>query len=198
VGIFSTLDRWIGGGGAGARVSVPARAQRTNPFSTLTVRWWTWLHDLRVRAKRKHGWRILSADRVLAKLRTFDDPGRKLAYLRKIDSATFEELVLTSLGRRGYVARRNERYTGDGGIDGRVWHAQRGWGATQCKRYGGLIKSSHLVNFAADLQRDGLGFGLFVHTGRTPSTINRAALLAAMPSIEIVSGQALLDLVDGR
>lgn len=56
-----------------------------------------------------------------AKLADISDPGRKFAFLRSINPFTFEEMILETFEQRGYKVKRNTRYTGDGGIDGRVW-----------------------------------------------------------------------------
>jgi len=121
-----------------------------------------------------------------------------LNYLRKIDALVIEELVLTALAGKGHVAKRSARYSGDGGIDGRVFClSDRQWVGVQCKRYAGPIQVSDVERFARDLTREGLLRGYFVHTGTTPigGRLNRQALLSAAPSIEIISGQALISLI---
>lgn len=57
---------------------------------------------------------------MIDKINTFPHFGQKIAYLRKIDPFVFEELLLEGFERRGFEVIRNRRYTGDGGIDGRV------------------------------------------------------------------------------
>jgi len=159
------------------------------------------MHNTSVRRKYHHGWRIRSGAKALGKVRSFVGEGRAgriFSYLRKLDTAVFEELVLEALRPCGYIDKRNGRYTGDGGIDGRIWHCDRGWGAIQCKRYSGPIATADLRKFVHDLRREGLQFGFFIHTGKTPSSVDRRGLRMAVPSVEIVSGQQLIDLIDGR
>ena len=53
------------------------------------------------------------------KIQTLPAFGYKIAYLRKIDPFTFEELLLEGFESHGFRTIRNKRHTGDGGIDGR-------------------------------------------------------------------------------
>lgn len=71
--------------------------------------------------KRSHRRRERQARQSLKKLAEIPEPGRKFAYLRKIDPFTFEEMILEAYELRGHKVKRNHRYTGDGGIDGKVW-----------------------------------------------------------------------------
>lgn len=63
---------------------------------------------------------------------------RIISYLRKIDPFVFEELLLDSFERQGYTILRNERYTHDGGIDGRIYLNGESF-LIQAKRYGSYI-----------------------------------------------------------
>jgi restriction system protein len=122
----------------------------------------------RIWCKQKN---IITADTVLAKLHQIIEENPQplpfvLAYLRKIDPFVFEELLLTCFERQGFTIRRNERYTGDGGLDGRVWlHGELY--LIQAKRYKDSINPVHLEEFGRLIQSRGAAGGYFVHTGRT-------------------------------
>ncbi|HCJ0405636.1 TPA: restriction endonuclease, partial [Klebsiella variicola] len=90
------------------------------------------------RRRRRHERKQSSAVRVIDKINTFPHFGQKIAYLRKIDPFVFEELLLEGFERRGFEVIRNRRYTGDGGIDGRVKIDGQTW-LIQAKRYTSYI-----------------------------------------------------------
>lgn len=119
---------------------------------------------------------------------------RLFAYLRKCDPLVFEELVLCSFERAGAFVIRDLRYSGDGGIDGRVWIPRMGWCAVQAKRYGAHINHRHLEDFRSLLARTGYGWGLFVHTGRTGAA---AYEHLAGRRVILISGQRLVHLLRG-
>ena len=147
------------------------------------------------RAKqRRHSRMIRRADMVLLKLDTFEGPfapARKLRYLRKISPYAFEELLLTAFARQGYTPLRNDSYSGDGGIDGRIKDATGRLCLIQAKRYTSHIGRSHVIAFGEHLRRVGLP-GFFIHTGRTPAALFAVARLYSM---EIISGDRLLSLL---
>ena len=89
---------------------------------------------------------------------------------------------------------RNQRYTGDGGIDGRVWIPTIGWCALQVKRFRRPIDVADVQRFGAVLAERAFRGGLFVHTGRTGGTVYRQ--ITGLP-ILLVSGDALLRLLLG-
>lgn len=137
------------------------------------------------RSKQQH------ARRVLDTIRSIERMPQSLAYLRKIDPLTFEELLLEAFERRGHKVHRNMRYTGDGGIDGAViidgvQHL------IQAKRYQGAINPQHVRDFCHILDRRGYA-GFFCHTGRTGPSAK--ALGRTHPRLTILSGQRLLDLL---
>lgn len=131
------------------------------------------------------------ARRSLAKLAEIPEPGRKFLYLRKVDPFTFEEMILESFELRGHKVKRNHRYTGDGGIDGRVW-LNGELHLIQAKRYAGHISAKHMKEFSHLVTRTGCK-GIFVHTGKTGSTSRDIANNDT--NISIISGQRLLDLL---
>lgn len=185
----------------------------------------SWLHNYDVhhqeghkqRAKatlqRLYCFRQIAANPDLSPERVF---AAQFAYLRKIEPLLFEEIVLEALKQRGFMVRFNERYSGDGGIDGRVWiddwrtidpffrkthpdRMVRGWAGVQCKRYEGPIRAEHLRQFPEDLARENLVAGFFVHTGTTPKIHQGAAGCAPgnglEPPVKRISGKALLRLL---
>ena len=121
-------------------------------------------------------------------------PKRAFGYLRSVDFFVFEEMMLTAFEQRGVSVIRNRRYTGDGGIDGRVIIG----GETlliQAKRYDSHIKAGDVTAFAG-ICRNKRKRGLFIHTGRTGKKARNNAVEAN--DVEIVSGRRLLDLLQGR
>ncbi|EHH6617386.1 TPA: restriction endonuclease, partial [Escherichia coli] len=62
------------------------------------------------------------------------------------------------------------------------------------KRYGRTIRPAHIDAFGELLRRKGCR-GFFIHTGRT-GNISRARL-TLWPDIELISGQRLLQLLNG-
>ena len=181
------LRLYRGAAGAGIPASTASRRRRLGA-------WW---HNRRVSRKYGHRRRQRQSQRVIVRLREIQgDEGqcfaRRLAYLRKIDPLVFEEVVLDAYERRGHTILRSARYSGDGGIDGRVLVDDE-WRGVQCKRYRREIKWEHIEQFPRDLAREGLSAGFFVHTGRTPPGHRWPA------GVEVVSGRKLLDLlIDDR
>ncbi|MDG4868603.1 restriction endonuclease (plasmid) [Guyparkeria sp. 1SP6A2] len=141
--------------------------------------------------KPKHRRCEQKARRVYARVAEIERPAQALAYLRKVDPYTFEELVLEAFAQRGYRIKRNARYSGDGGIDGRVWLDGELF-LIQAKRYGGHISAAHVEDFGRVVEARGCK-GFFIHTGRTGEGAARAAREA---DVWIISGQRLLALFD--
>ena len=152
-----------------------------------------WVSRIQSRAKRGHRSRQDAAGRRglrLAEIVGADESetfARRMAYLRKVDPLVFEEMVLDAFQCKGWIVERNSHYTGDGGLDGKVYRANH-WIGIQCKRYKGAIQSVHVDQFARDLFRFGLTEGYFVHTGRTP-----AGTRHRQGNVIIVSGRELVD-----
>ena len=148
---------------------------------------------LRFRRSR-HQRRIHSAKKVLKKIRTFQDPGKAgkvFSYLRKINAFAFEELLLSAFKDQGYTISRNKRYTGDGGIDGRIYKDGKKY-LVQAKRYAGPVAVQHVSEFAEVVARHKAAGGFFVHTGQTPQSCFEVALQS---NLEIISGERLLKLL---
>ncbi|MDA8152902.1 MAG: restriction endonuclease [Acidithiobacillus sp.] len=163
------------------------------PRSVFLSRCFAWWSRYRSRRNRRHRVRQNAAQNRHLTLRHIagDTPGetfaRRIAYLRKLDPLVFEELVLDGFQRHGWTIQRGIRYSGDGGIDGRIFKDGR-WHGIQCKRYRSNILKTHVLQFAEDLHRYHLEHGFFVHTGKTSESIRKT-----LPrNVAILSGQALI------
>lgn len=143
---------------------------------------------------RPHARQVARAIRVLARLTRFDGEHRVacvIAYLRKVDPYVFEELLLTAFARRGIAVRRNARYSGDGGIDGRLrLGGERVY--LQAKRYRTHIRAGDVRAFQTLVAEQQVK-GIFAHTGRT----GRGARAGA-GELEFLSGRRLADFVLGE
>ncbi|WP_407263626.1 restriction endonuclease [Klebsiella pneumoniae] len=115
----------------------------------------------------------------------------KINYLRKIDPFVFEELLLEGFEAHGFRTIRNKRYTGDGGIDGRVIIGKYRY-LIQAKRYRGHIALQHVQEFEKLLKRHNCR-GSFCHTGKTGAGSKSVSI--ASERMEIISGQRLIDLL---
>jgi restriction system protein len=206
--VFTTPAYWRLSHARPARGSVPSRSVAEGQINGWSVVAWLLCGSAvlgffwRARAAFQQGgavthrWRIRRAQRVLALLREIGvkrGPGAQFAYLRKVDPWVVEELVLTALARQGHRIKRNARYTGDGGLDGRCW-VDRKLHLIQVKRYGGYIAAEDVFAFARVCEAHGAE-GLFIHTGRTGAA---AAAAGSQPGVRIVSGRKLLELLDVR
>lgn len=143
------------------------------------------------RAKRHRRFQA-QARAVLHKLPSIEHAAQRLAYLRKIPPLVFEEVLLEAFELRGCPIERNDRYTGDGGIDGKV-HIGREWYFVQAKRYGSHINRAHVDEFIDIVERTGCK-GIFIHTGRTGEASKTLARQSA--HVSIISGDKLLGLLD--
>jgi len=141
--------------------------------------------------KSRHERKQDQARRVIEKINSFPEFRQKIAYLRKIDPFTFEELVLEGFERRGFTVIRNTRYTGDGGIDGRVYVNEQ-LCLIQAKRYTGYIATGHVRAFRELLEQNNCS-GFFVHTGKTREGVKAA--IHSDDRLFLISGQRLLDLI---
>lgn len=141
-----------------------------------------------------HGWYLKKAREIMRRLDSGDMvPGQKIAYLKKINPYVFEELVLIGFGRHGYKVTRNRRYSGDGGIDGRVSLGGEDY-LIQCKRYKDHINPAHVEAFAKLCMYERKK-GFFVHTGKT-GTKSRDHAGGYGHWVKIISGNRLVGLLD--
>lgn len=115
-----------------------------------------------------------------------------LSYLRKIDPYVFEELVLDAFKANGFSVTRNKRYSGDGGVDGRVSYKGKQY-LIQCKRYSNYIQQKHVDEFNLLCEGSGKN-GYFVHTGRT----GQGSWDVKGSRVRFISGERLLALLRSK
>ena len=140
----------------------------------------------------KHQQNIRRAELVLKRLRS----GRvqlpkALGILRRMNPYAFEELLLTCCHEQGWEIERNFRYTGDGGLDGRVTIGGRLY-LIQAKRYRGYINPKHIRDFYQVIQGEKAHGGFFIHTGKTGELSKE---LLREYQISLLSGQRLVNFV---
>lgn len=140
---------------------------------------------------KKKRWRVKSSYRALKQLNKMESPAQKFSYLRKVDPFVFEEMILSSLKKAGVKIKRNKKYTGDGGVDGKLYIDGR-LILIQAKRYANHIEPKHVREFSELCHRH-KSFGLFVHTGKTGAK----SLGSAGRNVVIISGHKLLSMLDG-
>jgi restriction system protein len=143
------------------------------------------------RSKRRHEVKLKQAKVIFKKIKTIKSFPQAIAYLRKIDPYVYEELILYALKVAGYKIKRNKKYSGDGGIDGKVWIKGK-LHYVQAKRYSKYINKAHVKEFNFITQRDKVG-GLFIHTGIT----GKGAKEELASHVKMVSGEKMVDLIKG-
>ena len=147
------------------------------------------------RSSKRHRRYVAKAKRVTAVLRGGTlSQGQAVAYLRKVNPYVFEEVVLNGFLNKGFGIHRNRRYSGDGGVDGRVTIAGKEY-LIQCKRYHGHIDRRHVEDFSRVCLKENKE-GYFVHTGRTGKGARDEA--EHWGNVRVVSGRKLLDLLGYR
>ncbi|RXJ82158.1 restriction endonuclease [Arcobacter sp. F2176] len=155
-----------------------------------------WLF-FRTREKKSHAWRKKSANKTLAKIRAFEHQGQIFSYLRKIDPFVMEELILNTLEKRKDIdIIRNEKYTGDGGVDGRFIHIvenEKRLYLVQVKRYSKYINASDINKLDEQIKKEKAYKGLFVHTGKSGKLVYNN--LALSGNINLISGNGLIKLI---
>ena len=150
---------------------------------------------IRLCGKPGHHRRVRAARRVLRVLRRMERegaPARIFAYVRQIDALTFEEVVLSALEDAGYLVLRNQRYSGDGGIDGAFWHSSLGWCAIQVKRYRSHIDRQDVIGFTRAIRHAKFDGGVFVHCGRSGAGVYNAL---RENNVVLLSGEGLVRLM---
>lgn len=141
-----------------------------------------------------HEWRQKSAKRVYHLIKEIKEEGKIFSYLRKIDPFVFEELLLIAFSKKeGFEAIRNKKYTGDGGIDGKVLYNNKLY-LIQAKRYKGNINNQHIKEFANVIKENNAAGGYFIHTGKTSKYSFDVA--SGFGNIKIISGGDLIKLVN--
>jgi len=112
---------------------------------------------------------------------------RELFYLlRSVNPYVFEELILVAFASVKFKIKRSKRYSGDGGIDGKV-KVNGKWCFIQAKKYSGYINPNHVKDFKTLCDRSGKS-GFFIHTGKT----GKESYMSAGDSVKIISGNKLL------
>lgn len=144
-------------------------------------------------SQRRHLRYQATAARVLARLPQLQGDAQRLNYLRKINPYVFEEILLLALSRQGLTVMCNPSYSGDGGLDGKVWIDGSRY-LIQAKRYSRAINPAHVEAFAALVKRERCR-GLFIHTGRTGDKSRLHCTRAG--AFDFISGQPLLCLLAG-
>lgn len=152
----------------------------------------------RIRARfRKHQLNIQNGKLIIQQLRsgaTEIELPMAIALLRKINPYAFEELLLTCCKEQGWQIQPNFRYSGDGGVDGRVLIAGKLY-ALQAKRYKGYIKPEHIRDFDKVIKHEGAAGGFLIHTGKTGELSKE---LLRDSRITLISGQKLVNFVLGE
>lgn len=143
----------------------------------------------------RHQRKIRQAAKILKRIRSFqgEHVNQKIfSYLRKIDCFVFEEMILTCFKEAGCKIIRNKRYTGDGGIDGRVI-IDGALHLVQCKRYKQYINRRDVQIFDHKVTEYKAKKGFFVHTGKT----GKASQEQHYTNVKMISGARLITLLRG-
>lgn len=121
-------------------------------------------------------------------------PAYVFGILRRTNPFVFEEILLLSFKKIGFQIQHNLRYTGDGGIDGKVYDAKGRTYLIQAKRYSQAINPQHVAEFSQTIKAHNAFGGFFIHTGRT----GKSAYLNTSVNVKIISGQQLINLITGK
>ncbi len=148
-------------------------------------------------SKASHRWRKQSASKTLQKVRNFANDGQVISYLRKLDPFVFEELLLLAISENlNCTVIHNDKYTGDGGVDGKfILHQgnSKKLYLIQAKRYSSHINHHDVLKLSREVENQKAFRGLFIHTGRSGK--QAFANTYKYQNVEIVSGQKLVELV---
>lgn len=146
--------------------------------------------------KKRHHFKIQQSKKILLRIRSFEGDNlteRKLSYLRKINPFTFEELILSALEESGAKIKRNKRYTGDGGVDGK-FKIDGNWYLIQAKRYSNYISLKDMEKFEILCKKQKIR-GVFIHTGKVgKDTLSRYN----NKHIKIIGPYEFIDFIDGK
>ena len=92
---------------------------------------------------------------------------------------------------KGCKVIRNKRYTGDGGVDGRI--IENGHLVLiQAKRYKSYVSREHIMNFRKLIEHSNSNKGYFIHTGKTGSDTLKNG---SDGKLFIISGHKLIKLI---
>ena len=166
-------------------------AQKTiRVLSPVEYRWLKKNHRLNIQAARQE---LEALRRYILTVPPDDVLKIVIGTLRRTKPFVFEEMLLHCFKEQGWKVVRNERYTGDDGIDGRLYRDGKLY-FVQAKRYSGLIQAAHVQKFEGVIQEYGADGGFFVHTGRTGDK-SRGVLRQAGSKITLLSGMGVVNLV---
>ena len=112
----------------------------------------------------KHVRRRDSAKRVAKRIAQIHESGQIFAYLRKIDPFVFEELLLDAFEACEIKVIRNQRYTGDGGVDGHIFFDGHVI-PIQAKRYRQHISLEQVPDILVGLSESPCSFAILIETG---------------------------------
>lgn len=144
---------------------------------------------------KRHAWYIKRASVIYRNITTDRyNEAQTIQYLRHINPYVFEELLLLAFEKRGYRVIRNSRYTGDGGVDGRVIMDGHKI-PVQAKRYKSHIRREHVREFSVVVSKMKAPYGFFIHTGKTGKGCRD---METIDNVCIISGHNLLDLLKGN
>lgn len=155
------------------------------------------MYKLLNKEKRSHKWRYKSANRAFKLLKGFQNEAQVMIYLRKVDPFVFEEILLVAISQnKNCKIIRNDKYTGDGGIDGRFIYNENGKKylyLVQAKRYSSYINNQDILLLSKKVAEEKAYKGLFIHTGKSGK--GAWGNVMQLNNIEIISGNKLLNLV---
>ncbi|MFA6137422.1 MAG: restriction endonuclease [Sulfurimonas sp.] len=147
--------------------------------------------------KKSHQRRYKSAEKAFKLVQNFDNDAQIIVYLRKLDPFVFEELLLIAVSQnKKCKIIRNDRYTGDGGIDGRFILTQESGQLLyliQAKRYTNHINNKDLIELSKKVKHEKAYKGLFIHTGKSGKATWQN--MFESKNIEIFSGSKLVELI---
>lgn len=119
-----------------------------------------------------------------------------LTLTKSIDPSSFERLIQRLLRESGFVQVEVTGRTGDGGIDGKGIARIHGFMSFhvvfQCKRYQGVVSSSHIRDFRGAMVGRA-DRGLFITTGSFSRDAIKEATRDGAPPIDLVDGEQLAE-----
>ncbi|MBP5972498.1 restriction endonuclease [Brasilonema sp. CT11] len=118
-----------------------------------------------------------------------------ISQLRELNPFLFEEILLNCCKANKYYVLPKKGFTKDNGIDGCFAYNGRFY-VVQAKLYGGEANPEHVIQFSNAVKWHHAAKGFLFHTGKATEEFRKAVSEAA--SVEIISGQKLIDFLLGR
>lgn len=164
----------------------------------LALVWMVYKMLFKKQPKASHRWRKESASKTLQKVRAFANDGQVISYLRNIDHFVFEELLLLAVEQNlNCKSIHNDKYTGDGGVDGRFIHftndGKKRLYLIQAKKYKAHINHQDILKLSEQVRQEKAYKGLFIHTGKSGKQSWKNSFNVS--NVEIVSGRKLVELI---